>query len=97
MKYPFSSSFSTKNKFGFFESERDAYKKIADEMGLFCLENRDGLIKYVRHPLAYLVEAADDICYEIMDIEDAYKLRLLTFDETRDLLLGFFEGEQREM
>lgn len=96
VKYPFSSSFSTKNKFGFFESERDAYKKIADEMGLFCLENRDGLIKYVRHPLAYLVEAADDICYEIMDIEDAYKLRLLTFDETRDLLLGFFEGEQRE-
>ena len=96
VKYPFSSSFSTKNKFGFFESERDAYKKIADEMGLFCLENRGGLIKYVRHPLAYLVEAADDICYEIMDIEDAYKLRLLTFDETRDLLLGFFEGEQRE-
>ena len=36
VKYPFSSSFSTKNKFGFFESERDAYKKIADEMGLFC-------------------------------------------------------------
>ena len=96
VKYPFSSSFSTKNKFGFFESERDAYKKIADEMGLFCLENRDGLIKYVRHPLAYLVEAADDICYEIMDIEDAYKLRLLTFDETRDPLYRYRVGLMRE-
>lgn len=96
IKYPFSSSLATKQKFGFFESERDAFVKIADELGLICIENHDGLVKYSRHPLAYLVEAADDICYEIMDIEDAYKLRLLTFEETRDLLLGYFDECERE-
>jgi dGTPase len=46
---------------------------------------------YARHPLVYLVEAADDICYEIMDIEDAHKLKILSFEETQHLLLGFFD------
>jgi len=40
------------------------------------------------------VEAADDICYQVMDIEDAFKLRILAGDETTELLLGFFEGER---
>jgi dGTPase len=38
-------------------------------------------ITYVRHPLVYLVEAADDICYQIMDIEDAHKLKILSYEE----------------
>lgn len=96
VKYPFSSSLAKKHKFGFFEAERDAFVKIADELGLICLENHDGFVRYSRHPLAYLVEAADDICYEIMDIEDAYKLRILTFEETRDLLLGYYDDDLRE-
>lgn len=96
VKYPFSSSLATKHKFGFFEAERDAFVRIADEMGLICFENHGGLVSYSRHPLAYLVEAADDICYQIMDIEDAHKLRLLTFGETRELLLGFFDEPQRK-
>ncbi len=54
------------------------------------------MVRYSRHPLAYLVEAADDICYEIMDIEDAYKLRILTFEETRDLLLGYYDDDMRK-
>ena len=45
----------------------------------------------MRHPLVYLVEAADDICYEIMDIEDAHKLKLLSYEEVADLLLNFFD------
>lgn len=96
VKYPFSSSLATKQKFGFFESERDTFVKIADELGLICQESHDGLVRYCRHPLAYLVEAADDICYEIMDIEDAYKLKILTFEETRELLLGYFHSEERD-
>ena len=51
---------------------------------------------YARHPLVYLVEAADDICYEIMDLEDAHKLKIISFEETKDLLLGFFDGETRQ-
>ena len=96
VKYPFSSSLATKQKFGFFEAERDAFVKIAEELGLICFENHDGMVRYSRHPLAYLVEAADDICYEIMDIEDAYKLRILTFEETRDLLLGYYDDDRRK-
>jgi dGTPase len=42
------------------------------------------------------VEAADDICYEIMDLEDAHKLKILTYQETEDLLLGFFDEENQE-
>ena len=43
--------------------------------------------------MVYLVEAADDICYEIMDIEDAHKLKILSFEETAHLLMGFFDEE----
>ena len=53
-------------------------------------------LRFARHPLVYLVEAADDICYEIMDIEDAHKLKILTHDETMQLLLGFFDDETRQ-
>ena len=51
--------------------------------------------QFLRHPLVYLVEAADDICYEIMDIEDAHKLGLLTDEHTKELLLGFFDEDTR--
>lgn len=50
---------------------------------------------FARHPLVYIVEAADDICYEVMDIEDAHKLRLLTTAEVTDTLLAFFEEPRR--
>ena len=56
---------------------------------------RGDRIRYARHPLVYLVEAADDICYEIMDIEDAHKLRLLSTDETIELYLGFSTNRAR--
>ena len=92
VKYPFASSAAgKKGKFGFFESERKNYQRIADEMGIIRLSGPDEPLRYVRHPLVYLVEAADDICYEIMDLEDAHKLKILSFEETERLLLGFFD------
>ncbi|MCR5241397.1 MAG: dNTP triphosphohydrolase [Prevotella sp.] len=92
VKYPFASSAAgKKGKFGFFESERENYQRIADEMGIIRLSGPDEPLRYVRHPLVYLVEAADDICYEIMDLEDAHKLKILSFEETERLLLGFFD------
>ena len=42
------------------------------------------------------MEAADDICYEMMDLEDACKLHIVPFEKARDLYLGFFEGEHRK-
>ena len=94
VKYPFSSSLAgKKGKFGFFNSEAETFRRIADEMGLVCLSKPGEPLRYVRHPLVYLVEAADDICYEIMDLEDAHKLKILSFDETAGLMLAFFDAE----
>lgn len=96
VKYPYASSaVSKKGKFGFFHSEQESYRKIADEMGIICLSKEGEPLRYVRHPLVYLVEAADDICYEIMDIEDAHKLKILSYAETENLLLSFFEEENQ--
>lgn len=97
VKYPFASSRSEigHGKFGFFLSEQDIFRKIADEMGIIRKSNLDEPLVYARHPLVYLVEAADDICYEIMDIEDAHKLKIITFEETRDLFLNFFTPEMQ--
>ena len=94
VKYPYSSSLAGGScKFGFFESERESYRRIADELGIPIAAPAGGGLRGVRHPLVYLVEAADDICYQIMDIEDAFKLRLLSGEETKALFLGFFDDE----
>lgn len=94
VKYPFASSLAGNHgKFGFFASEADSYRKIADELGIFCKSAPGEPLKYARHPLVYMVEAADDICYEIMDIEDSHKLKILSFAETEHLLLSFFDED----
>lgn len=97
VKYPFESSLaSEKPKFGFFTSEKKDFVRVADELGLLPEQRADGRVRYARHPLVYLVEAADDICYEVMDIEDAHKLGLLSTDCVIELFLGFFEPERVE-
>lgn len=92
VKYPFSSSkCGQKGKFGFFTTERDIFERVANEVGLIKIEEE----RYCRHPLVYLMEAADDICYQIMDIEDAHKLKILNTQEVMDLLLGFFDTDKQ--
>ena len=94
VKYPFASCLAANHgKFGFFASEAESYRKIADELGIFCKSAPGEPLKYARHPLVYMVEAADDICYEIMDIEDSHKLKILSFAETEHLLLSFFDED----
>ena len=96
VKYPYASSAaSKKGKFGFFRSEQSTYQRIASEMGIMCLSKPGEPLRYVRHPLVYLVEAADDICYEIMDLEDAFKLKILSFEETTTLMLDFFDETEQ--
>ena len=93
IKYPYASTQAgKKGKFGYFQSEEESYLRIAAELGI----GHDPLhpARFQRYPLVYLVEAADDICYQIMDIEDACKLHILTTEEAIGLLLGFFEGER---
>ena len=94
VKYPFSSSLAgNKSKFGFFSSEENGFQRIADELGMIQFSEQP--LKYARHPLVYLVEAADDICYQMMDIEDAHKLKILTTEETKELLLSYFSDERK--
>ena len=94
VKYPFASVYSTKEKakFGFFQTEEETYYRIANELGIPKIYPDKDI--YARYPLVFLVEAADDICYQIMDIEDAHKLRLITKDDATDLFLAFFEGKR---
>lgn len=88
IKYPYASTeCGKKAKFGYFQSEEEAFSKLVERLGMEPL---------ARHPLCFLVEAADDICYQIMDIEDAHNLKLLSTQETKELLLGFFDGEMRD-
>ena len=89
VKYPFESVWATKQKFGFFQSEKEDYLKIANELGMETVPGKNS--QFQRHPLVYLVEAADDICYQIMDLEDAFKLRILSHDTTKNLYLDFYD------
>ena len=92
VKYPFSSSQAgKKQKFGFFCTEAETYQSIAKELGI--IQHADGT--FARHPLVYLVEAADDICYQVMDIEDGHKLKLLSTEETIELLTGLFNDDRK--
>ncbi len=96
VKYPYSSQLAgKKSKFGFFTTEENDYQKIADELGIIRTSKEGEASKYVRHPLVYLVEAADDICYQMMDIEDAHKLKLLTTRETIELFESFFDEKKK--
>ena len=97
VKYPFASSLAgSKAKFGFFQSEADDYLRIARELGIKQLSTNGEPLRFARYPLVYLVEAADDICYQLMDIEDAHKLKLLTTDETVELLMGFLNERKQQ-
>ncbi|MEE0978150.1 MAG: dNTP triphosphohydrolase [Muribaculaceae bacterium] len=96
VKYPFESTVATKNKFGFFTTETEAYGRIASELGIIRHSAPGEPVSYARHPLVYIVEAADDICYEIMDIEDAHKLKILSTETVKSLLLGYFNDEQQQ-
>jgi dGTPase len=95
-KYPCAALFpgrdkkrKSQKKYGFFESEKTAFKNVATDLGL--LVRADDC--WCRHPLAFLVEAADDICYSIIDLEDGCRLGLVSFDETVDLLSGILRNK----
>ena len=93
VKYPFSSSLAGKKSNSVLHHRGRSFRRIAEELGME--KQNDAPLKYARHPLVYLVEAADDICYQMMDIEDAHKLKILTTQETKELLLSYFSKERQ--
>ena len=72
-------------KYGFFQTEKELFREVASNSGLDCLREKNNYW-WCRHPLAFLVEAADDICYRIMDLEDGFRLGLVSFKESEQLL-----------
>jgi len=74
-------------KYGFFQSDKDVFIDVAEDLGL--IKVREGKnITYSRHPLAFLVEAADDICYTIIDFEDGINLGLIEEEFALEYLIN---------
>lgn len=92
MKYPKESlpkkptNHISDKKYGFFQSEKTVFKDIANELGLEKRSATD--LNFSRHPLAYLVEAADDICYTIIDFEDGINLGLIQEEFALEYLIN---------
>lgn len=80
-----------RSKFGYFQSDAEVFDKLIKEFGM--LEDSRTPRAYFRHPFVYLVEAADDICYSIIDYEDAHRLGILSFAEVRDDLMALIEAD----
>ncbi|MCJ8163903.1 dNTP triphosphohydrolase [Pontibacter sp. E15-1] len=76
---------TSEKKYGFFQTEKAWFRNIAQELGLLN-KATGGEVFYHRHPLAFLVEAADDICYRIIDFEDGLKLGLVPQEQGMQLL-----------
>ncbi len=97
-KYPKTSSApvikgrKSQKKFGVYRSNFEQFKFMAIDMGLVSLDEES----WCRHPLAFLVEAADDICYNIIDLEDGCRLGLVSFEKTKDLLAAIIGDKFNE-
>ncbi|WNM08245.1 dNTP triphosphohydrolase [Komagataeibacter nataicola] len=88
-------------KYGFFENDVPTFAHVAAELGLGRTDVRNASGQVVgswwrRHPLAFLMEAADDICYNIMDLEDAYLSEDISFEVATDLLGALTARSRRD-
>ena len=79
-------------KYGFFQGDKKFFKEVAETLGLKS-NSLNGELRYARHPLAFLVEAADDICYTIIDFEDGINLGLISEDVALEYLSGIISDK----
>lgn len=100
-KYPCPAHFTGRNekkrsqkKFGFFQSEKEIFAEVARQLQLL---SGGASASWCRHPLAFLVEAADDICYSIIDLEDGCSLGLISYDEAKALFEGIITKNQSKL
>lgn len=94
MKYPWTVDHATdKGKFGCYQQEAEILDLVGARLGLIQL----GTNVWSRHPLSFLMEAADDTCYALIDLEDAVALDLLTYDEVSQVMLRICSGFNIDM
>lgn len=94
-KYPCESRGKNKEyiyrkKFGFFQTEKETFEKIAANTGMNKVLSEP--VVYSRHPFVWMVEAADDICYNIIDFEDAQRLGIIEFSECKNILMSLVKS-----
>ncbi len=99
LKYPCESTAIEKEqkhrkKYGFFQTEKNTVSEVCTSLNMI-MESREPLI-FARHPFVYLVEAADDICYSIVDMEDAHRLRILSKDEVVSSFMEVIKNLEQE-
>ena len=81
---------TSSKKFNFFQTEKQYFSEVAEDVGLISLSSdKQKALAWCRHPLSFLVEAADNICYRLIDLEDGYKLNFIGFEPVEALLLPF--------
>jgi len=103
LKYPCESlagfkkgdNYKHRSKYGFFQADKEVFSDIATNLNMIKEEDGD-LITYKRHPFVYLVEAADDICYNIIDFEDAHRLGIFSTDYVSSIFLEIIKLNQNE-
>lgn len=97
LKYPCESVAKTKakhrKKYGFFQAEKEIFNTIVKDTHMY--KDEDEPLSYFRHPFVYLVEAADDICYRIVDMEDAHRLKIISREEVEDAFLNVISEAAR--
>lgn len=97
-KYPVASSvpvsgeLASTKKFSFFYSELELFAEVAERTGLLPMGDR----RWCRHPLAFIVEAADDICYRIVDFEDGVRQGLIRYEEAREMFLEIINDPRED-
>lgn len=80
-----------RKKFGFFQNEKETFLDIACKTGL--IQDSEEPVIFKRHPFVWLVEAADDICYNIIDMEDAHRLGIVSTSDCEDLFYELIRSE----
>ena len=93
LKYPYPSyNKGNRKKYNVFYSEIEAFKEVVEECGLPRIDSEH--LVYARHPLSYMMEAADDICYLVLDMEDAHKRGIISTEDIEGCFLSFFSPEK---
>ncbi|MBB1486513.1 deoxyguanosinetriphosphate triphosphohydrolase [Oceanospirillum sp. D5] len=89
LKYPWTAPYADHaGKFSCYQTELPALQEVADALGLIQLSDQ----RWCRHPLVYLVEAADDLCYALLDLEDGLEMEILRYQEVEEILLQIAGG-----
>ena len=93
IKYPYPSyNKGNRKKYNIFHSEIAAFEEVVNECGIPRLDAEH--LVYARHPLSYMMEAADDICYLVLDMEDAHKRGIVSTEAIESCFLSFFSPEK---